>query len=87
MSKLPTSLGLDLNHLCEHRFEQRFWNYLDQLCSYENGGFIINCFHLMHCSNYWNELLVLLSSIRNNNTFNFSNLIRILLFGKTSMIK
>ena len=85
--KLITTLRLGLSHLREHKFRHNFQDTLNPICSC--GENIETTTHyLLHCSNYLNERMTLLTNLQNveENILdrNNSQLSEILLFSDTS---
>ena len=85
--KLITRLRLGLSHLREHKFRHNFQDTLNPICSC--GENIETTTHyLLHCSNYLNERMTLLTNLQNveENILdrNYSRLSEILLFGDSS---
>ena len=63
--KLLSRQELGLIHLHEHKFKRSFQNSLNPFCICKIGEIKTCCHYLFHCSNYPNERLVLLNSIKN----------------------
>ena len=85
--KLITRLRLGLSHLREHKFRHNFQDILNPICSC--GENIETTTHyLLHCSNYLNERMTLLTNLQNveENILdkNYSRLSEILLFDDSS---
>ena len=86
--KLLSRLRLGLSHLREHKFKHSFQDSLNPFCNCGEGEVKTSSHHLFHCSNYSEERLALLSTIKNidmsilqQSDSKFSS---ILLFGDTS---
>ena len=63
--KLLSRLRLGLSHLREHKFKHSFPDSLNHFCSCGKGGVETSFNNLLHCSNYSDERLALLNTIRN----------------------
>ena len=63
--KLLSRLRLGLSHLREHKFKHSFQDSLNPFCSCGKGEAEISSHYLLHCSNYLEERLALLNTIRN----------------------
>ena len=87
--KLLWRLRLGLSHLREHMFKQCFQDSLFPFCSCGKGGVKTSSHYLLHCSNYSEERLALLNSIRNIDMsilqLSHSKFNSVLLFGDTSL--
>ena len=86
--KLLSRLRLELSHLTEHTFKHSLQDSLNPFCSCGKGEFETSSHYLLHCSNYLEELLALLNTIKNidmcilqQSDSKFTN---VLLFGDTS---
>ena len=86
--KLLSQLRLGLSHLREHKFKHNFQDSLDPFCSCGKGEVETISHYLLHCSNYSEERLALLNTIRNIDMsilqLSDSKLTSVLLFGDTS---
>ena len=86
--KLLSRLRLGLSHLTEHKFKHSFQDSLDLFCSCGKGEVETSSHYLLHCSNYLEERLALLNTIRNIETsilqLSNSKFTSVLLFGDTS---
>ena len=86
--KLLSQLWLDLSHLREHEFKHSFQDSLDPFCSCGKGEVETSSRYLLHCSNYSEERLALLNTIRNIDMsilqLTDSKFSTVLLFGDTS---
>ena len=63
--KLLSRLRLGLSHLREHKFKHSFQDSLNPFCSCGKGEVETSSHYLLHCSNYSEERLALLNTIRN----------------------
>ena len=63
--KLLSRLRLGLSHLREHKLKRGFQNSLNPFCSCGKGEVETSSHYLLHCSNYLEEQLALLNTIRN----------------------
>ena len=63
--KLLSRLTLGLSHLREHKFKLSFQDSLNPFCSCGKGEVESSSHYLLHCSNYLEEQLVLLNTIKN----------------------
>ena len=86
--KLLSRLRLGLSHLREHKFKHSFQDSLNPFCSCGKGEVETSSHYLLHCSNYSEERLALLNTIKNivmsisqQSDSKFTN---VLLFGDTS---
>ena len=86
--KLLSRLRLGLSHLREHKFKHSFQDSLNPFCSCGKGEVETSSHYLLHCSNYSEERLALLNTIKNidmsilqQSDSKFSS---VLLFGDTS---
>ena len=66
--KLLTQLLLGLSQLCEHKFKHSFHDSLNPYCHCRNGNIETSCHFFLHCSNFSDKRLALLSSLGNNAT-------------------
>ena len=86
--KFLSRLRLSLSHLREHKFKHNFQDALNYFCSCEKGEVETSSHYLLHCSNYSEEQLVLVNSLKNINTSilhsSYSKFTSLLLFGDTS---
>ena len=86
--KLLSWLRLGLSHLREHQFKHSFQDSFNPCCSCGKGEVETSSHYLLHCSNYSEERLALLNTIKNivmsisqQSDSKFTN---VLLFGDTS---
>ena len=63
--KLLSRLRLGLSHLREHKFKHSFQDSLNPFCSCGKGEVESSSHYLLHCSNYSEERLALLNTIKN----------------------
>ena len=63
--KLLSRLRLGLSHLREHKFKHSFQDSLNPFCSCGKGEVETSSHYLLHCSNYSEERLALLNTIKN----------------------
>ena len=63
--KLLSRLRLGLSHLREHKFKHSFQVSLNPFCSCGKGEVGSSSHHLLYCSNYSEERLALLNTIKN----------------------
>ena len=63
--KLLSQLWLGLSHLREHKFKYSFQDSLNPFCSCGKGEVESSSHYLLHCSNYSEERLALLNTIKN----------------------
>ena len=86
--KLLSWLRLGLSHLREHKFKHSFRDSLNPFCSCGKGEAETSSHYLLHCSNYLEEQLALLNTIRNIDMsilqLSDSKFTSVLLFGDTS---
>ena len=86
--KLLSRLRLGLSHLREHKFKHSFQDSLNPFCSCGKGEVETSSHYLLHCSNYSEERLALLNTIKNIDMSilqqSDSKLTSVLLFGNTS---
>ena len=86
--KLLSRLRLGLSHLREHKFKHSFQDSLNPFCSCGKGEVETSSHYLLHCSNYSEERLALLNTIRNIGMsilqLSDSKFTSVLLFGDTS---
>ena len=86
--KLLSRLRLGLSHLREHKFKHSFQDSLNPFCSCGKGEVETSSHYLLHCSNYSEERLALLNTIRNIDMsilqLSDSKFTSVLLFGDTS---
>ena len=86
--KLLSRLRLGLSHLREHKFKYSFQDSLNPFCSCGKGEVETSSHYLLHCSNYSEERLALLNTIRNIDMsilqLSDSKFTSVLLFGDTS---
>ena len=86
--KLLSLLRLGLSHLWEDKFKHSFQDSLNPFSSCAKGQVKTSSHYLLHCSNYFEERLVLLNTIKNTDMSKLkqsdSKFTSILLFGKTS---
>ena len=86
--KLLSWLRLGLSHLREHKFKHSFQDSLNPFCSCGKGEVETSSHYLLHCSNYSEERLALLNTIRNIDMsilqLSDSKFTSVLLFGDTS---
>ena len=85
--KLLWRLRLGLSHLREHKLKHSFQDSLKPFCSCGKGEVQTSSYYLFHCSNYSEEWLVLLNTMRNTDMFilqlSDSKFTTVLLFGDT----
>ena len=85
--KLLSRLRLRLSHLREHKLKHSFQDSLNPFCSCGKGEVKTSSHYLLHCSNYSEERLVLLNTMKNIDMFilqlSDSKFTTILLFGNT----
>ena len=62
--KLTTRLRLGLSHLREHKFRHNFQDILNPICSCAEN-IETTTHYLLHCSNYLNERMTLLTNLQN----------------------
>ena len=62
--KLLSWLRLGLSHLREHKFKNSFQDFLKPFCSCGKGEVETSSHYLLHCSNYSEERLALLNTIK-----------------------
>ena len=83
--KLMWRLRLGLSHLREHKLKHSFQDSLKPFCSCGKGEVQTSSHYLFHCSNYSEEWLVLLNTMRNIDMFilqlSDSKFTTVLLFG------
>ena len=86
--KLLSRLRLGLSHLRKHKFKHSFQDSLNPFCSCGKGEVETSSRYLLHCSNYSEERLALLNTIRNIDMsilqLSDSKFTSVLLFGDTS---
>ena len=86
--KLLSWLRLGLSHLREHKFKDSFQDSLNPFCSCGKGEVETSSHYLLHCSNYSEERLALLNTIRNIDMsilqLSDSKFTSVLLFGDNS---
>ena len=86
--KLLSRLRLGLRHLREHKFKYSFQDSLNPFYSFGKGEVETSSHYLLHCSNYSEEQLALLNTIRNIDMLvlqlSDSIFTSVLLFGDTS---
>ena len=86
--KLLSRLRLGLSHLREHKFKHSFQDSLNPFCSCGKGEVETSSHYLLHCSNYSEERLALLNTIKNIDMSilqqSDSKFTSVLLFGDTS---
>ena len=86
--KLLWRLRLGLSHLGEHKLKHSFQDSLNPFCSCGKGEVETSSHYLLHCSNYSEERLALLNTIRNIDMsilqLSDSKFTSVLLFGDTS---
>ena len=86
--KLLSRLRLGLSHLREHKFKHSFQDSLNPFCSCGKGEVETSSHYLLHCSNYSEERLALLNTIRNIDMsilqLSDSKFTSVLLFGDNS---
>ena len=63
--KLLSWLRLGLSHLREHKFKDSFQDSLNSFCSCGKGEVETSSHYLLYCSNYSEERLTLLNTIKN----------------------
>ena len=63
--KLLSRLRLGLSHLREHKFKHSFQDSLNPFCSCGKGEVETSSHYLLHCSNYLEERLALLNTVKN----------------------
>ena len=63
--KLLSRLRLGLSHLRKHKFKYSFQNSLNLFCSCGKGEVETVSHYLLHCSNYSEEWLALLNTVKN----------------------
>ena len=66
--KLLWRLRLGLSHLREHKLKHSFQDSLNPFCSCGKGEVETSSHYLLHCSNYSEERLVLLNTVKNIDT-------------------
>ena len=85
--KLLSRLGLGLRHLRKYRFKHILQDSLNPLCSFGKGEVEIISRYILHCSNYLEERLTLLNTMKNIGMSilqrNGSKFTSVLLFGET----
>ena len=83
--KLLLRLRLGLSHLREHKFKHTFQDSLNPFCSCIKGEVETSSHYLLHCSDYSEEQLTLLNTIRNIDISTLqlsdSKFARVLIFG------
>ena len=62
--KLLSRLRLGLSHLREHKFKHSFQDSLNPFCSCGKGEVETSSHYLLHCSNYLEERLALLNTMK-----------------------
>ena len=81
-------LRLGLSHLRKHKFKHSFRDSVNPFCSCGKGEAETSSHYLLHCSNYLEEQLALLNTIRNIDMsilqLSDSKFTSVLLFGDTS---
>ena len=86
--KLLSRLRLGLSHLRGHKFKHNFLDSLNPFCSCGKGEVETISHYLLHCSNYSEERLALLNTIRNIDMsilqLSDSKFTSVLLFGDNS---
>ena len=86
--KLLSRLRLGLSHLREHKFKHSFQDTLDPFYSCGKGEVETISHYLLHCSNYSEDRLALLNTIKNIDMsilqLRDSKFTSVLLFGDTS---
>ena len=89
--KLLSRLWLGLSHLREHKFKHSFQDFINPFCSCRKDEVEISFHYLLHCSNYLEERLALLDTIKNTDMSikqeSDSKFTSALLFGDTSFDK
>ena len=89
--KLLSRLRLGLSHLREHKFKHSFQDSLNLFCICGKSEIETSSHYLLNCSNYSEERLALLNTIKNIAMSilqqSDSNFTRVLLFGDTSFDK
>ena len=89
--KLLSRLKLGLSHLREHKFKHSFQDSLNTFCSCGKGEVKTSSHYLFQCSNYLEERLALLNTIKNIEMSTLqqsdSKFTGVLLFGDTSFDK
>ena len=84
---LITRLRLGLSYLREHKFRHNFQDTLSRICSC-GENIETNTHYLLHCSNYLNERMTLLTNLQNveENILdrNYSRISEIHLYGDSS---
>ena len=89
--KLLSRLRLGLSHLREHKFKHSFQDSLNPFCSCGKGEAETSSHYLLQCSNYLEERLALLNTIKNIEMFKLqqsdSKFTGVLLSGDTSFDK
>ena len=87
-TKLLSRVRLGLSHLREHKFKHCIHDSLNPFCSCGKGEAETSSHYLLHFSNYSNERLALLNTMKNIGISvlqqSDSKFTRILLFGNTS---
>ena len=63
--KLLSRLRLSLSHLREHKFKHSFQDSFNPFCSCGKGEVETSSHYLLHCSNYSEEQLAVLNTIKN----------------------
>ena len=83
-----SQLRLGLSHLREHKLKHSFQDSLNLFCSCGKGEVGNSSHYLLHCSNYSDERMYLLNTIKNIDMSTLqqsdSKFTRVLLFGDTS---
>ena len=86
--KLLSRLRLGFSHLREHNFKHSFQDSLNSFCSCGKGVVETSSHYLLHCSNYSDKRLALLSTIKNIHMSKLqqgdSKFTSVLFFGDTS---
>ena len=86
--KALSQLRLGLSHLREHTFKHSFQDSLNLFCSCGKGEVGNSSHYLLHCSNYSDERMYLLNTIKNIDMSTLqqsdSKFTRVLIFGDTS---
>ena len=86
--KIPSRLRLGLSHLREHKFKHSFQDSLNPFCSCGKVEVEASSHYLLHCSNYSEERLALLNTIKSIDTHilqqSDSKFTSVLLFRNTS---
>ena len=70
--KLLSRLRLGLSYLREHKFKHSFQDSLNPFCSCGKGEVETGSHYLLYCSNYLEEQLAFLSTIKNINHFHIT---------------